>query len=80
MSLHCEKIEISSMTMAESHRGAAVDRTFWLSPLRCSKPMIDLWSSPERSKEVPDFLLMMKYVCPEVGIVIPSVRMGTIGG
>jgi len=41
-------------------RGATVGHTFWFSPLCNWNPMTDLWSSPERSKEVFDFWLTMK--------------------
>lgn len=33
----------------------------------------------ERSKAVPDFLLMIAYVCPDCNIVIPDVRVRKAG-
>lgn len=53
-------LQIKIRSTVGRDRGVTADRTFWLSPLCRLKPMTDLWSAPERSKAVPDFLLIMK--------------------
>ena len=70
--IHCREVEVRQ---AEREMGGSAEsHTFWFSPPKYSKPMIDMWSAPERSMAFPDSLLMIAYGRPGRNIVMQEGR------